>query len=96
MIEGGEFKQGELSSDIKSIKETLSRVEASLIRYGERTGEIETKQANQWTAIKVVETMGAAALEDIKDLKASRNWFIVAVIGGFITALWKLVTGVIK
>ena len=94
MPSSDEFKQGEFNSDLRAIKEGMVRIEASLTRFGERTGELETKHAEHSTSIEVLKTAGQAALEDVKDLKASRNWFIVAIVGGFIAALWKMLTGI--
>ena len=87
--DGQEF--GEMKSDIKTLAATCARIETSVNRFGERTGMLEEKHGKIETSIEVLKAQAVSALEDVKDLKGSRKWFITAIVGGFLAALWKVV-----
>ena len=93
MVNPDDYKAGEMTANIVSIKETLSRMEESINRFGQRTGDLEEKQREDRTEIAILRTAGIAAIKDIEDLKGSRKWFLMAIVGGFLTALWKVVSG---
>lgn len=97
MSDSNDFKDGqelgEMKSDIKTLAATCARIEASVNRFGERTGQLEEKHGKTETHIEVLKAQASSAFDDIKDLKGSRKWVITAIVGGFLAALWQIVTG---
>ena len=97
MTDSSDFKDGqelgEMKSDIKTLAATCARIEASVNRFGERTGLLEDKHSKTDIQLEILKAHAGAALDDIKDLKGSRKWVITAIVGGVLAALWQIVTG---
>ena len=84
------FKMGKMESDITFIKETLVRMEQSLVRYGERTGSLESDMGIMRTDIATHKTRDEAMAEQVKDLRNSRWWFITSIGGIILAYVWDL------
>ena len=88
---GNNFKMGKMESDIAFIKETLVRMEQSLVRYGERTGDMEKDMGVMRTDVATHKTRDEAMAEQVKDLREGRKWFITSIGGLFLAYVWDLV-----
>lgn len=91
MSDNGNFEDGRLLGEILSRLEGIGRditeIKASMVRYGERTGELEEKRNSDLVAIKVLEAKMEPVRDDISDLKDTRKKVSWAIVGAYVTGM---------
>ena len=84
---------GKMQSDIEHIKDTCVRIESSMTRGGERMGKLEEGQSNCDKTTAVLSSSIKTLEKDVDKLEKSKSWFIMAIVGAFLTQLTQWIMG---
>lgn len=87
------FNLGEIQSDIKSIKESLARMETSMTRGGERMGKLEEGRSDCDRKTAVLAGQIVTIERDVDKLEKSKNWVVTGIIGSLLAAISQWVMG---
>jgi hypothetical protein len=88
---------GELKGEVKVLTSAIGHLTTSFNDFasgtGRRVGNIEVKNSDLNIAVGKIEIKQETHNDDIKELKRGRTFVVITIIGGFITAIWRMMSG---